>query len=164
MVLQERRTILVILCVAAVHGVWILEQPHSSLITRHRRFQWLVRKWQRMGVRVPGISHVCKNSGWYISSQYFSSIWGHCRICGDSNHGKFLGIHRPSWPRCFSKGFGWRLLDRRHRRGLWYTPIPDTLSSWIVAPWSEKLLPHQFGQHGHMCPKMVKRDLPEVKI
>ena len=89
--LQECRTILVILCVAAAHGVWILEQPNSSLITRHRRFQWLVRRFQRMGVRGPWIDHLCKSTGWYSFSQhsiiqtksYYNMIliWCHSRIC-----------------------------------------------------------------------------------
>lgn len=45
--------ILTILVVTAATGVWIVEQPHSSLIARHRRFKWLVSKWQKFGVRVP---------------------------------------------------------------------------------------------------------------
>ena len=41
-----------LLIVAGLQGVWIVEQPHTSIIARHRRFRWMVRMWERMGVRV----------------------------------------------------------------------------------------------------------------
>ena len=41
-----------LLIVAGLQGVWIVEQPHTSIIARHRRFRWMVRMWQKMGVRV----------------------------------------------------------------------------------------------------------------
>ena len=37
------RTILLLLLVQAVGGFFVLEQPSSSLLTRHDRFRWLVR-------------------------------------------------------------------------------------------------------------------------
>lgn len=49
------RTILVLMMVSALAGTWVVEQPHSSLVVRHRRFRSLVRAWRKMGVRVSWI-------------------------------------------------------------------------------------------------------------
>ena len=38
------RFILLALLIYAVHGTWTLEQPHSSLMFRHKRFQWLLKR------------------------------------------------------------------------------------------------------------------------
>lgn len=46
------RTILTLLLVTGLRGVWIVEQPSSSLIAQHKRFRWLVRAWRKMNVRV----------------------------------------------------------------------------------------------------------------
>ena len=46
------RTILLLLLVQAVGGFFVLEQPSSSLLTRHDRFRWLVRHWQQFGMKV----------------------------------------------------------------------------------------------------------------
>ena len=40
-----------LLIVTALLGVWVVEQPHSSLIAQHKRFRWLKHKWAKMGVR-----------------------------------------------------------------------------------------------------------------
>ena len=36
--------ILLALLIYAIHGTWTLEQPHWSLLFRHRRFQWLLKR------------------------------------------------------------------------------------------------------------------------
>mmetsp|Transcript_40679 Transcript_40679/g.63947 ORF Transcript_40679/g.63947 Transcript_40679/m.63947 type:complete len:346 (-) Transcript_40679:30-1067(-) len=46
------RTVCMILLMFAVGAVWFLEQPHSSLMPRHTRFQWLVRVLEDLGLKV----------------------------------------------------------------------------------------------------------------
>lgn len=36
------RTVLLILVTASRNALWVLEQPHGSILVRHRRFDWMV--------------------------------------------------------------------------------------------------------------------------
>lgn len=54
------RSILLIVLISACGGTWLLEQPATSLMPRHWRFRWLVKRWQQMRVRVP-YWHVAPN-------------------------------------------------------------------------------------------------------
>lgn len=43
-----------ILLMYAVGATWFLEQPHSSLMPRHIRFQWLIRVLEDLGLKAGG--------------------------------------------------------------------------------------------------------------
>jgi len=58
------RTILLLVLFTACGGVWVLEQPGTSIVTRHRRFRWLVRKFNSLGLRV-------------FVQRFFMKYWGH---------------------------------------------------------------------------------------
>lgn len=58
-----RRTILLLVLFTACGGVWVLEQPGTSIVTRHRRFRWLVRKFNSLGLRVTCWHFCCQNFG-----------------------------------------------------------------------------------------------------
>lgn len=47
------RTICLMILLVACDGIFLVEQPSSSIITRHRRFRWLVSKLEKLGIRVP---------------------------------------------------------------------------------------------------------------
>ena len=48
----NRRTILLLMLVQAIDGFFVLEQPSSSLLPRHDRFQWLVYQWYKINLKV----------------------------------------------------------------------------------------------------------------
>ena len=65
-------------------GLW--RQPHTSIIARHRRFRWMVRMWQKMGVRVTwdngknfGKTWVAPNTSCSISSTH--GVWSKLEFC-----------------------------------------------------------------------------------
>ncbi len=46
------RVCLLLLLVHSLGGVFVVEQPGSSLLPRHDRFLWLVNKWANLGIKV----------------------------------------------------------------------------------------------------------------
>lgn len=48
-----RRSVALMALVMAVHGVWILENPASTLIHESKWFQWLLRATAKYGIKAP---------------------------------------------------------------------------------------------------------------
>ena len=48
-----RRSVGLMALVMAVHGVWILENPASTLIHESKWFQWLLRATAKYGIKAP---------------------------------------------------------------------------------------------------------------
>lgn len=46
------RCVCLLLLLLACGAAWFLEQPHSSLLSRHDRFRWMVKTLQNLGIRV----------------------------------------------------------------------------------------------------------------
>lgn len=47
------RSVLLIALIQCLNGVWVLENPGSTLIHLHPAFQWLVEKMQALEIDVP---------------------------------------------------------------------------------------------------------------
>ncbi|CAJ1363253.1 unnamed protein product, partial [Effrenium voratum] len=58
------RTVLLLLLVAAVSGVWVVEQPSTSMLFSHDRFRWLVDSLEKLKMRV-------------FSQTFWMRSWGH---------------------------------------------------------------------------------------
>ena len=48
----DARLILLLLTIQLAGGVWLLEQPISSIVNLHDRFIWLLRVLSRAGLQV----------------------------------------------------------------------------------------------------------------
>lgn len=93
--LIPERTILLLILLAAMECVWILEQPISSLITRHRRFQWLIRHWEALGVRATEwYKRKCLGC-FFPSGEYIN--WVNKRVYTHSFTIQFLQIKNIFW-------------------------------------------------------------------
>lgn len=62
-VLRTLRSILLILLVVAMNGTPIIENPGSSLIWLHDRFQWLLEILENAGLREPQLKLLLQIKG-----------------------------------------------------------------------------------------------------
>ena len=63
------RVTLLLLLIHSANGVWLVENPGSSLIALHDRFQWLIRVMRKSGLSVPllhGMLFVLLSKGWRL--------------------------------------------------------------------------------------------------
>ena len=115
----NRRTILLLMLVQAIDGFFVLEQPSSSLLPRHDRFQWLVYQWYKINLKVAclvlfwkpnlltSLKHLFEKTNLkhlnsiHLLNWYFMPIVGHL-------HGNLRSTTRPS---------GWRLSGMRQPNG-----------------------------------------------
>ncbi len=51
-ILNPARAVCMLMLLLACGAAWFLEQPSSSLLPRHCRFQWMIKNLEELGIRV----------------------------------------------------------------------------------------------------------------
>ena len=107
------RLILCCSVVLARRAIFIIENPHGSLIFRHHRFEYLTN----LVAFEPQLKLIC-------SSVIFEQIWMMTRNIS-------LLVHNLLVPRSIVKLFGWVSLEAKHQRGFWLGQMIIWSLLWI---------------------------------